>query len=62
MKSWLFHYEYFRNGTTERASDPLKTDVTKKLISQELKHISPSCKKYWKTYLILLWYNNCTFS
>ena len=28
----------------------LKTDVTKKLISQELRHISPSCKKYWKAY------------
>ena len=38
----------------ERASDSLKTDVTKKLISQELKHISPICKKHWKAYLILL--------
>ena len=39
---------------TETASDSLKTGVTKKLISQELKHISLSCKKHWKAYLILL--------
>ena len=25
--------------------------------SQQLKHISPSCKKHWKAYLILLQYN-----
>ena len=39
---------------TETASDSLKTGVTKKLISQELKDISLSCKKHWKAYLILL--------
>ena len=50
----LCHFKYFGNGPTERASDSLKTDVTKKLISQELKQILPSCKKHWKAYLILL--------
>ena len=37
--SLLFHFKYFRNGPTETASDSLKIDITKKLISQELKHI-----------------------
>ena len=49
----LFHFEYYRNGLTETASDSLRTDITKKLISQELKYILPSCKKHWKAYLIL---------
>ena len=35
------------------ALDSLKTDVTKKLISQELKPTLPSRKKYCKAYLIL---------
>ena len=39
---------------TETASDSLKTGLTKELISQELKDISPSCKKRWKAYLILV--------
>ena len=33
---------------TETASDSLKNDVTKKSMSQELKHISQSFKKQWK--------------
>ena len=39
---------------TETASDSLKTCVTKKLICQEVTDISPSSKKHWKAYLILL--------
>ena len=39
-------FKYFRNGPTETASDSLKTDATKKKISQELNHISLSCKKH----------------
>ena len=31
---------------SESASDSLKIDVTKKIISQELKHISPNGKKH----------------
>ena len=50
----VFHFEFLRNGPTETASDSLKIDVTKKLISPDLKHISPSCKKHWKAYLLLL--------
>ena len=39
---------------TERALDSLKPDVTKNIISQELKQISPSCKKQWKADLIMI--------
>ena len=51
-------HEFFNSNVseiwpTETASDSRKTGVTKK-ISQELKDISPSCKKHWKAYLILL--------
>ena len=49
----VFHFEFLRNAPTETASDSLKIDVTKKLISPELKHISSSCKKHWKAYLLL---------
>ena len=38
----------------QQVENSLKIDVTKKLISQELKHILPSCKKHWKACLILL--------
>ena len=44
----------------EIASDSEKWHY-KKLISQELKHMSPSCKKNWKAYLILLRNNNHSF-
>ena len=37
----------------------LKTDVTNKNISRT--DTSPSCRKHWKAYLILLWCNNFTF-
>ena len=54
---WL--YGFFNSNVseiwlTETASDSLKTGVTQKLISQELKDLSLSCKKHWKAYLILL--------
>ena len=45
----------------ETAPDSLKTDVTEKLISQELKHMSPSCKRHWKIYLIPLQHNHISF-
>ena len=52
-------YRFFNSNVseiwlTETASDSLKTGVTKKLIFQEPKDISLSCKKHWKAYLILL--------
>ena len=50
----MFHFEFFWSGLEIWPTKFLKTDVTKKKISQELKHILPSCKKHWKAYLILL--------
>ena len=44
----------FWNGLEVWPTKFLKTDGTKKIISKELKHILPSCKKHWKAYLILL--------
>ena len=50
----LFLFECLRNVPIETASDVPKTEVTKK--NKEVKHISPSFKKHWKAYLILLQY------
>ena len=50
----FFHSNFLEILLTERALDSLKPDVTKKIISQELKQISPSYKKQWKAYLILI--------
>ena len=54
LLSCLFHFKYIRNWPTEPGSDSLKTDITKKLISQELKHILRSCEKHWKASLLPL--------
>ena len=48
----LDHIFFLSNILETWPSKFLKIDVTKKLISQELKHISHSCKKHWKAYLI----------
>ena len=49
-ESLLFHFKHVRNGPTGTASISLKTDDTKKIISQELKRISSNCDKHWKAY------------
>ena len=51
--TWLFHWKNFRNGPFETDWDELKL-MLKKSISQEWKHVSLICKKYLKSYLILL--------
>ena len=50
----LFHLKNIGNGPTETALDSLKIDVTKTIMSEELKHMSPSCKKHWKDDLMVL--------
>ena len=44
----VFHLEFITNLNRLRF---LKTDVTKKLISQELKHILRSSKRHWNIFL-----------
>ena len=56
----FFNWNFLEIWPTERALDSLKADVTKKIISQELKQILSSCKKQWKAYLMLIFNTDST--
>ena len=53
-KHGFFNSNLLEIWPTGRALDSLKPDVTKNIISQELKQILPSCKKQWKADLIMI--------